>query len=120
MRLWSLKNHLIFSKVHNAYIGNTKLLDIIGNNLHVGQRVYVTGDLRAQEFLNNENKKRQTFQINVGELYASKMTNDTSENDESLKNIDLNSVSIISHIISETKHLENFSTFSVSCHFVKR
>lgn len=93
---------------------------MIGNNLQVGQRVYIAGQLQGQEFLNDENKKRQSYQINVGELYASKMTNDTSESDESLENIDLNSVLILSHVISEIEHYANFSIINVNYHYVKK
>lgn len=92
---------------------------MIGDNLHAGHRVYIAGQLQVRDFVNNENKKRQGYQISVGELYVSKM-NETNECDEPMKIIDLNNVSIISHVISGIDHYETSSSFSVSYHYVKR
>lgn len=119
-------NYFLFcSKVHRALITSPKILELVGNNLTVGQRVFLSGELRATNFMTNENQNRQMFQVRVNELYASKL-NDTdvgsneSESSESKKSIDHNSVFILAHIASDIQHYDNHSRFFVASHFTTR
>lgn len=107
-------------------IGNPRLLNILGNNLSVGQRVYISGELQSKSFDVTEDRQRQAFQIRASELFVTKLDNsqvaqtELSSEDEDIKtsnqSIDCNSVSIMSYIASEVGHFENFSTFTLCSH----
>lgn len=107
--------HRIFfhSKIHRALITNQRMLSMIGNNLSKGQRVYISGELRSDSFKNNENQNRQRISINVNELYASKAAGSVDAN----KYTDCNSVFLVSHIVSDINHLDNFSQFYMSSNY---
>lgn len=117
------------SKVHRAIIKNQKILSMIGDNLSVGHRVYLSGELRSKSFVNNENQNRQRINIYVNELYASKPATskantidaDGSESQtDTTKYPDYNSVFLMSHIISEIQHTESFSRFYMSSNLTVR
>lgn len=108
-----------FSKVHRAIIRSPKVLNVLGDKLAIGQRVFISGELQAQNFLNNENQQRQTFQIRVNELYATRTANDANDA-ESKKNIDHNSVCVLSYVASDVIHHENFSVFNMVSYYVSR
>lgn len=104
-------NHFfIHSKLHRALITNQKMLNIIGDNLTKGQRVYISGELRSDSFKNSENHNRQRITIHVNELYASK----AAGNVEVTKYTDCNSAFLLSHIVSNINHNDNFSQFYMS------
>lgn len=110
------------SKVHRALISSQKILELVGDNLSLGQRVYISGELRSTSFQNNENQNRQMFQVRVSEIYASKLNDSEvvtreSLNSTSKKTIDHNSVSILAHIASDIQHFDNHSRFFVASHF---
>lgn len=65
-------------------------------------------------FTNNENKPRQSYQVKVNELYASK----AESNDEPSRYTDQNNVCILSHIVSDIFHLDNHSVFNVCGHYL--
>lgn len=115
-------NYVLFcSKVHRALItSNSKILEFVGNNLTIGQRVFLSGQLRSTNFMNNENQNRQMFQVHVNELYASKSNESDVSSNEGEKSIDHNSVFVLAHIASDIKHFENHSRFFVTSHFTTR
>ncbi|XP_055326587.1 uncharacterized protein LOC129580306 [Sitodiplosis mosellana] len=99
-------------KLHRAIIRNTKLLEILGDNLSSGQRVYLSGELQSATFTTSENKQRQSFQVKVNEIFASKTeTNATN---------DYNNVCILSHMASDILHFDQHSVFSLCGHFVAK
>lgn len=103
-------------KVHRALVKSEKLLSILGNSISEGQRVYISGNLQATNFLNDQNKNRVQFSVRVNQMYVSKADTSTEENAK----IDENHVSILSHIASEINHLDTFSTFKLVSHHISR
>lgn len=109
------------SKVHRAVIRSPKILSLVGNSLTVGQRVFVSGDLRANTYVNNENQNRQSFHVHVNEIYASKPSDSGVNTDEdSNRPIDHNSVFVLAHIASDIQHADNFSRFFVATHHTSK
>lgn len=102
-----------FSKVHRVLIGNPKILNIIGDNLSVGQRVYISGDLQSRSFEVEQNIRRQSFQIRASELYATKL--DITEKERN-KFTDVNEISALSFIATDIDHFDNFSSFTICTH----
>lgn len=98
------------SKVHRAVIKNPRILDMIGDNLSLGQRVYISGELRSKMFVNKENENHQRINILVNELYATKPT----EILDTTKYTDYNNVFLLSHIVWDIHHYEKCSRFFLS------
>lgn len=99
------------------------MLNLIGNNLSIGQRVYLSGALRTTDFVTEQNKMRQMFQINVNELYATKLTSEESNTEDSgsqQRQLDQNSVSMLAHIASDIQHFETVSRFVLAINSVTR
>lgn len=99
------------------------MLNLIGDNLSVGQRVYLSGVLRATDFVNNKKQMRQIFQINVNELYATKLPNaesNATDDGKPKRQIDENNVSLLAYIASDIQHFENNSRFSLALNSVSR
>lgn len=108
-----------FSQIHRAIIKNPKMLSIVGDSLSVGQRVYISGELRSNMFVNNKNQNHQRLHINVNELYATKPAaaeTSTIDGDESgaTKYADYNSVLLLSYIAWDIVHLDKFSYFCLA------
>lgn len=80
--------------------------------------MYIAGELRASNFVNQDNQNRQMYQVHVKELYVSKITENNDS--EPIKHSDCNNVNILAHIASEIQHNENSSRFYVSTHFMAR
>lgn len=92
-------------------------MELLGDNLSAGQRVYIAGELQTVNFINEENQQRQSLNVKVNELYASK----TSEtNDVAHKNIDQNNVCLLSYIATDIGHLDTHSVFSLIGHYTAR
>lgn len=103
--------------MHRALVRNPKILDILGDSLLAGQRVYITGELQSTSFINNENAQRQSLHIKVNELYASKAI---ETNEGAHKTIDQNNVCLLSYIATDIAHNENHSAFSMIGHYTIR
>lgn len=98
------------SQVHRAKIKNRNILNMVGDNLSLGQRVYISGELRSRSFVNKENQNHQRINIHVNELFATKQ----SEATEPTRPTDYNSVFLLSHIVWDIQHFDNFSRFQLS------
>lgn len=98
--------------MHRVLVRSPKILEIVGNDLTTGQRVYVSGELQSQTFTNNENKVRQSFQVKANELYASKAETSSTN--------DLNNVCMLSYVASDIIHLDQYSVFHLCGHFVQK
>lgn len=83
---------------------------MIGDNLSLGQRVYISGELRSRSFMNKENQNHQRINIHVNELFATKQ----SEANDAARHTDYNSVFLLSHIVWDVQHYANFSRFHLS------
>lgn len=90
---------------------------MLGDNLSAGQRVYIAGELQTSNFVNEENEQRQSLNVKVNEIYASRAS---ETNDEAHKSIDQNNVCLLSYIATEIVHFETYSTFSLIGHFISR
>lgn len=79
----------------------------------------ILGELQSATFVNADNKQRQSFQVRVNEIYASKAeSSETKEGEE--KSIDHNNVCILSHIASDIAHFENHSVFNLCGHYITK
>lgn len=95
---------------------------MVGDNLSLGQRVYISGELRSKPFINKENQNHQRINILVNELYATKpaatetntIDSDESEVSDTIKYTDYNSVFLLSHIVWDINHFDTFSRFVLS------
>lgn len=112
----------IRSKIHRAIIKQQNILSLVGDQLSIGQRVFISGDLRSKHFVNNENQNRQQFHIHVNDLYASKSdaTNLDKGQTDAKKHNDCNSIFLLSHIVSDIQHMEGFSRFFLASHLTVR
>lgn len=107
------------SKVHRAIVRTPTLLDIVGDNLKIGQRIYIGGELQARQFTNEQDLNRQELNIRVKQLFASKLDESAypdAESQSTQRPQDENNVSILAFIISDISHTEKISAFSVGTH----
>lgn len=92
-------------------------MNLVGNNLTLGQRVYLSGNLQSTTYVNIENEYRQQYQVLVSEIYASEPNeNGANSDEESNRCVDFNSVFVLAHIASDIQHMDNFSRFYVATH----
>lgn len=111
------------SILHRALIRSQKMVSLFGNNLSIGQRVYISGDLQTTDFVTDQNKMRQMFQINVHEMYATKQTDgemNTADGDRPKGHLDQNSVSMLAHIASDIQHFGTICRFILAINSVTR
>ncbi|XP_031626514.1 uncharacterized protein LOC116342866 [Contarinia nasturtii] len=96
-------------KLHRCSIQSQKILSILNScDLEVGQRVFLKGELRSENYMNLYNKLRQRLQVRVAEIYACNTDKSEANTSESTINIDQNSVCVLSHI-TKLYHAEQFS-----------
>ena len=94
---------------------------MVGNNLSLGQRVCILGQLSSKTFANKDNQNREKFNILVNELYANKPAENTNDGEgNAVTNTDYNSVFMLSHIVSDIHHFENFSRFYLGANITLR
>lgn len=98
------------SQVHRALIKSRNILNMVGDNLSLGQRVYISGELRSRSFVNKENQNHQRINIHVNELFATKQ----SKGADTTRHADYNNVFLLSHIVWDVQHFDNFSRFHLS------
>ncbi|XP_031626403.1 uncharacterized protein LOC116342795 [Contarinia nasturtii] len=105
---------------NRAIIQNRKILDIYGDYLSIGQRVFLKGHVWAHTYETEEKENRQSLYAHVSEFYASKRNQSEMDTVESTNISDENSVCILSHITSDIQHQPDFSTFNLASHFTMR
>lgn len=106
-------------------IANANLLNIVGNQLEVNKRIYISGKMKTENFY-IENQKHQDVEIMATELYFlesnPKITEETIEKADEIEPIQLdqNSIEMMAFIGTEVHNERNISAFSLATHFTKR
>lgn len=104
-------------------IANRNLLNIVGDQLRVGQRIYVGGRLKTENMY-VEKQRCQKVEILANELYLleSNPTNNLESDQIDTRPIQLdeNSVEIVAFVGTEVHNNKNLCAFSILTHFTKQ
>lgn len=110
---------ILFSCIHRVGIANKHLLNMVGNQLSVNQRIYIGGRLKTDNML-IENQLHQDVEVLANELYFLEPNPSVSETEiQKPMQMDQNYVEFLAFIGSEVINEQRFSAFSLVTHFIK-
>lgn len=114
-----------FSCIHKVAIANPQLLNIVGKQLAVGQRIYIGGKIKTENVY-IENQRHQKVEILANEVYFLEsnpnITKESIEASDEIRpyQLDQNRIEMLTFIGTEVYKDRNVCAFSLATHYETR